>query len=63
MEVTCSSEMLVDFQQTHGTISQQAKLFIISAVRTSNPTRLGLFARSIKGMMQDRLLFIDNATF
>jgi hypothetical protein len=38
MDMTCSSETLVDFQLSTWHYISQAELFIITAVRTSDPT-------------------------
>jgi hypothetical protein len=38
IEVTCSSEMVVNFNGLHSIISQQIEVFITTGVRTSSPT-------------------------
>jgi hypothetical protein len=40
MEAICSSETSVASQQTTGVTSQKMILFIITAVKTSNPTKI-----------------------
>jgi hypothetical protein len=38
-EATCSSKMSMDFNGLHNVTSQKIELFIITTVRTSNPTQ------------------------
>jgi hypothetical protein len=38
MEVTCSFEILLTFNGLHGITSQNEELFLITALRISNPT-------------------------
>jgi hypothetical protein len=41
----CSSGTLADFFGLHGVIAQRTKLFITTAVRTSNPTFFSLWTK------------------
>jgi hypothetical protein len=41
MEAARTSETLVNLYQTHGATTQKATIFVLTAVRTSNPTKNG----------------------
>jgi hypothetical protein len=44
MEAARTSETLVNFYRLHGTTTQKTAIFVLAAVRTSNPTKCIFFA-------------------
>jgi hypothetical protein len=42
MEAARTSETLVNFYQIHGVATQKTAIFILAAVRTSNPIQLNI---------------------
>jgi hypothetical protein len=49
IEVTCSSQHQLTFNGLHRIKSQNKKLFITTAVRTTNPKKLSLFTHTKNG--------------
>jgi hypothetical protein len=56
-EAASTSETSVNFYQTHGATTQMTAVFILAAVRTSDPTNSDLFSSTIQNWWAATVVF------